>query len=58
MEGMILMNDDTHVYCTDCTNFRLCDEEIPYCVFEDKCDINDCEDSKAFIYRPYFNANM
>lgn len=48
------MNPDTHVYCTNCFNFRLDDEELPYCCFENKCDINDCEDSKPFKERPYY----
>jgi len=41
-------NNNNHVYCTDCINFRLDDEELPYCCYEDKCDINDCDDSKAY----------
>lgn len=48
------MKPDTHVYCTHCNNFRLCDEGIPYCPFEDKCDIKDCEDSRPFRERPMY----
>ena len=43
-----------YVYCTNCRHFRLDDEYIPYCPFEDKCDINDCEDSKTLEDRPYY----
>jgi hypothetical protein len=44
-----------HVYCTHCKHFRLDDEEIPYCPYEDKCDINNCEDSMPLVERPYYN---
>lgn len=44
------------VYCTDCKWFRLDDEEIPYCPFEDKCDINNCEDSRSFLDRPCYKS--
>jgi hypothetical protein len=48
------MKPDKHVYCTDCKHFRLCDENIPYCIYEDKCDINNPEDSISYICRSYF----
>lgn len=48
------MNPNTHVYCTNCFNFRLDNEELPYCYFENKCDINDFEDSRPFKERPYY----
>ncbi len=48
------MDKNQHVYCTDCFNFRLCDEEKPYCIYEDKCNINDCDDGKPFNERPCF----
>lgn len=48
------MNEDTHVYCTHCKWFRIDDEDIPYCPFEDTCDIGDCEDSMAYKYRPNY----
>ena len=51
------MNKEIYVYCTDCTKFR-CDEELPYCKDENKCDINDCEDSKPFTDRPYYKPNI
>ncbi len=48
------MNQNTYVYCTNCKWFRIDDNEIPYCPYEDQCDINDCEDSMSLNYRPYF----
>lgn len=48
------IKNNTHVYCTNCIHFRLDDKEIPYCPFEDKCDINDCEDSRPFNERLYY----
>jgi nicotinic acid phosphoribosyltransferase len=45
---------DTFVYCTHCKHFRLDDEAIPYCPFEGKCDINDCENSRPFSERPLY----
>ena len=48
------MNKDTHVYCTNCKWFRIDDEDIPYCPFEDICDIGNCEDSMAYKYRPNY----
>jgi hypothetical protein len=48
---VIIIDEDTHVYCTDCIHFRLCDEGIPYCYHEDECNINNCEDSFPFKER-------
>lgn len=48
------INLDTHVYCTQCKWFRLDDEEIPYCPWEDRCEIRNCEDSMRFEDRPYW----
>jgi hypothetical protein len=48
------MREDEHVYCTDCLYFRLDDESKPYCMYENKCNINDCEDSKSFKERPCY----
>ena len=43
------------VYCTNCKHFRLDDEEIPYCPYEEKeCDIRDCEDSRPLRERPMY----
>lgn len=48
------MNDE-YVYCTNCIYFRLDDEFIPYCPFEDECDIEDCEDGRPITERPRYN---
>ena len=48
------MNEDAHVYCTKCKWFRIDDEDIPYCPFENTCDIGNCEDSMAYKYRPNY----
>mgnify|MGYP000999240036 CR=1 FL=1 len=46
------LND--YVYCTHCKHLRFDDEDIPYCLFENECDIWDCEDSKRFGERPKY----
>lgn len=46
------------VYCTNCNWFRLCDEGLPYCIFENKCDIKDCEDSKSKEDRPCYEERL
>jgi hypothetical protein len=41
------------VTCLNCINFRLDDENLPYCEFEDKCQIDDYDipvDSKLRYY--------
>ena len=48
------MDEDTHVYCTNCKWFRIDDEDIPYCPFENICDIGNCEDSTPYKYRPHY----
>jgi hypothetical protein len=48
------VNENTHVYCTDCLHFRLCDEGLPYCYYENKCNINNYKDSKPFTERPKY----
>jgi hypothetical protein len=45
---------ERHVYCTRCKWFRLDDEEIPYCPYEEECNIWDCEDSKPYRERPKY----
>jgi hypothetical protein len=46
---------DIPVYCSNCKHFRLDDESIPYCPYEEKeCDIRDCEDSRPFRERPMY----
>ena len=42
------------VYCTNCIHFKLFDEKIPYCIHEDKCDIENCEDSAPIEDRPFY----
>lgn len=54
IEESIRKIKDIHVYCTHCKHFRLDDEEIPYCPWEDRCDINDCEDSRPYGERPFY----
>ena len=49
--------EDAYVFCTKCAHFRLCDESLPYCMYENKCDINDCDDGKLFKDRPYFELS-
>ena len=51
------MNNED-VCCMDCIYFRLDDEFIPYCLFEDECDIEDCEDSKPITERPKFDNGI
>lgn len=53
--GDIKRDENEHVYCTDCKWFRLDDEELPYCVYEDTCNINNCEDSRPFKERPQYD---
>ena len=48
------MNKNEYVYCTNCRYFKLCDEGLPYCIHENKCNINDCEDSKTLKERLYY----
>ena len=53
------MKPDTYVYCTNCKHFRLDDEEIPYCPYEEKeCDIYNCEDSKPYSQRPMYEERV
>jgi hypothetical protein len=52
------MNQKQHVYCTECVHFRISDEDIPYCKFEDKCDIYDCEDSRPFSERMCYEVRV
>lgn len=49
-----MIDENTHVYCTKCKWFRLCDEEIPYCLYSNECDIEDCEDSRPYKERPKY----
>jgi len=47
---------DTYVYCTHCKWFRLDDEDIPYCPYEDECEIRNCEDSMRYKDRPRYES--
>lgn len=49
-----MITPDTHVYCTKCKWLRFCNEDIPYCISESQCDINNCEDSRPFKERPCY----
>jgi hypothetical protein len=55
------MNSDTHVYCTECANFKvtyLSDTDgEPFCIYEKLCDFWNFEDSKPFKERPYYVKN-
>ncbi|MDD4188453.1 MAG: hypothetical protein PHX04_06870 [Bacilli bacterium] len=56
-ENHIMSTDEfEYVYCTDCKWFRTDDEELPYCPYEDECNIWGCEDSKQFKYRPHYET--
>ena len=46
------------MYCTHCIYFSLDDKEIPYCIWENKCDINDCNDSRPFSERPHYEEKL
>ena len=51
------MNDDNaHVCCTNCLYFRLCDEQLPYCMYENKCNINNYKDSMHIQKRPHYKS--
>lgn len=43
------------VKCVDCTFFRLDDELIPYCLYENECNIENPEDDDYLENRPCFN---
>ena len=48
--------NDEYVYCTKCKHFRLSDKNIPYCKYENICNINNCEDSLELKDRPYYKS--
>ena len=48
------LTPDTHVYCTHCKHLRFCDEDLPYCPFQDECDNWNFEDSKPYRERPKY----
>lgn len=52
--NFMVEQEKEQVYCTNCVHFKLSDEEIPYCINEDKCDITNCEDSAPIEDRPFY----
>lgn len=46
-----------YIYCTNCYYFKMYDEDTPYCMYKDRCDIIDCEDSKDRKYRPFYRRD-
>ena len=51
-----LLQKYKHVYCTHCKHFRLDVEETSYCLHEGECDLTNCDDSKPFSERPYYEG--
>jgi len=49
-----MLDKNTHVYCTHCKWFRLDEEEIPYCFFENECDINNPKSDLTYDKRPKY----
>lgn len=49
---------DAHVYCTECKHFSMDNDCNAHCPFEDKCDIWDFEDSRAYRDRPYWKPKV
>ena len=42
------------VYCTQCKHFYIDGDEVPHCIHEHECDIEDCEDSAPMLdCRPF-----
>lgn len=50
------MEQTDYVYCTHCKHFNLNDDDVPYCPYEDECDIWDCEDGRRFAERPHYES--
>ena len=51
------MNEDTHVYCTRCKWLEISEIDNEYfihCPFENDCDVDNCEDSMPYKYRPNY----
>ena len=49
-----MFNKDEYVYCTNCKNFSIGENENPQCSFENECDLWDCEDGRRFVERPKY----
>lgn len=58
LEDKCKNESNTYVYCTNCQHFRLCNEGIPYCMYENICDINNCEDSRPLWNRPMYRKRV
>jgi len=52
--GAKIIEEIEYVYCTNCYYFRLDDEYKQYCMYEDKCNINNPEDSQLIEERPFY----
>lgn len=57
------MNNDTHVYCTDCKYFVLAEDKtygsyIGCCPNELNCNILNFEDSTSLKERPLYEARQ
>ena len=48
------MNQNTHVYCTECARSHLDDSAYTNCGCEDRCDSSVPEDSRPFSERPMY----
>lgn len=46
--------EDVRVYCTHCKYFRISKDEVPYCKFQNECDIFNCEDDAPLNKRPKY----
>ncbi len=46
--------DSGYVYCTQCKHFNIDEDLTPNCIYEDECDILDCEDGQPFKERPKY----
>lgn len=52
--GDFTLEMQEYVYCKNCTHFHLDDENLPYCYYENECNINNFEDSRKLSERPCY----
>lgn len=52
--GSAVLSEDTQVYCTNCDNYWIDENETPRCEYYHECDLNDCEDSRPYRERPKY----
>ena len=52
--GKFRKRNNGQVYCTNCNNFILTEDDIPDCKYKDMCCLDNCEDSMRFEDRPYY----